>query len=148
VADQHFSQDDVSEAEVITRMLHAIDALDWVTVRNSFADEVTVDYTSLWGGEPEKLPADELITRWTEFASGLAATQHQTGPVVVSNGRAETHVVAHHWLPEARGGDTWTVHGHYIARLADGKIAELTLQTFHAGGHDGLPTIAGQRAAR
>jgi hypothetical protein len=137
----------VSEADVLTRMLHAIDRLDWVTVRNSFADEVATDYTSLWGGEPEKLAVDELITRWTEFASGLAATQHQTGPVVVSDGRAETHVVAHHWLPEAQGGDLWTVHGHYVARITDGKIAELTLETFHAGGHDGLPSIPGQRAA-
>jgi hypothetical protein len=137
----------VSEADVITRMLHAIDRLDWVTVRNSFADEVATDYTSLWGGEPENLTADELVARWTEFASGLAATQHQTGPVVVSDGHAETHVVAHHWLPEAQGGDLWTVHGHYIARMADGRIAELILETFHAGGHDGLPSIPGQRPA-
>jgi hypothetical protein len=39
----------------------------------------------------------------------------------------------------------WTVHGHYIARLADGKIAELTLQTFYASGPDGLPTVAARR---
>jgi hypothetical protein len=138
----------VSQADVITRMLHAIDALDWAAVRSSFADEVSTDYASLWGGEPETLPAEELAARWTEFVSGLAATQHQTGPLVVSDGYAETHVVAHHWRPEARGGDTRTVHGHYIARIADGKIAELMLETFYASGHDGLPTIAGQRAAR
>ena len=53
----------MSEADVITRMLHAIDRLDWVTVRNSFADEVATDYTSLWGGEPERLPVDELVAR-------------------------------------------------------------------------------------
>jgi hypothetical protein len=137
----------VSDADVITRMLHAIDRLDWVTVRNSFADEVATDYTSLWGGEPEMLPVDELVACWTEFASELAATQHQTGPVVISDGYAETHVVAHHWLPGAQGGNLWTVHGHYIARIADGRIAELTLETFHAGGDDGLPSIPGRRPA-
>jgi hypothetical protein len=36
----------------------------------------------------------------------------------------------------------------YIARIVDGKIAELMLETFYATGQDGLPTIAGQRAAR
>jgi SnoaL-like domain len=132
----------VSDADVITRMLHAIDRLDWAAVRNSFTEEVAIDYTSLWGGEPETLRADELISRWSDFVSGLAATQHHIGPLVVSDGCAETHVVAYHWLPD---GDVWTVHGHYIARLADGKIAELTLQTFYASGPDGLPTVAARR---
>ncbi len=129
----------MSDTDVITRMLHAIDRLDWPAVRDCFADVITTDYTSLWGGEVETLPAEELITRWSEFAGGLAATQHQTGPVVMSDGRAETHVIAYHWLPD---GDTWVVHGHYVARLADGKIAELTLQTLCSYGHDGLPTVA------
>jgi hypothetical protein len=112
-------------------------------VRACFADELVTDYTSLWGGEAETLSADALVSRWQEFASTLAATQHLTGPVIVHNGHAETHVVAHHWVP---GGDLWTVHGHYVARIVNGRIAELTLQTFHAGGHDGLPTVAARRA--
>lgn len=132
----------MTEADVITRMLHAVDRRDWATVRASFADVIATDYTSLWGGEPERLPAEEVIAQWTEFMSGLTATQHQTGPVVVSDGRAETHVIAYHWLPD---GDLWTVHGHYVARIEDGRIAELVLQTFYAGGHDGLPALTARR---
>jgi hypothetical protein len=132
----------VSNPDVITRMLHAIDRLDWDAVRDSFTEEVAIDYTSLWGGDPEKLPADELISRWSEFASGLAATQHHIGPLVISDDHVETHVVAYHWLPH---GGAWTVHGNYIARLKDGKIAELTLQTYYASGSEDLPTVAAQR---
>ena len=128
--------------EVLTRMLHAIDRLDWTVARAAFADVVATDYTSLWGGEPERLHADELISRWQDFTATLAATQHQTGPIVASDGHAETHVTAYHWLPN---GDVWTVHGHYIAGIADGTIAELTLQTFYAGGHDALPAIPARR---
>jgi hypothetical protein len=58
-------------------------------------------------------------------------------PSTDSTGRPSA---AHHWLPN---GDRWTVYGHYIARL--GRIAELTLQTLYAGGHDCLPSISARR---
>src|SRR5690606_24208565 len=41
----------------VSDLLFAIDDLDWEGVRNALADEVTIDYTSLWGGEPEHLAA-------------------------------------------------------------------------------------------
>jgi hypothetical protein len=34
----------MTDADVLTRLLHAVDALDWVTVRDAFAAEVPVDY--------------------------------------------------------------------------------------------------------
>jgi hypothetical protein len=132
----------MTAAAVLTRMLHAIDNADWRGVRESFTDPVRTDYTSLWGGEPERLPIDELVKRWSEFAAGFAATQHQTGPVVASGDLVETHVIAHHWSPD---GAAWVVHGHYTARIVDDRIAELTLHAFHSSEHDGLPAIAGQR---
>ena len=46
----------MSDTDVITRMLHAIDRLDWPAVRDCFADVITTDYTSLWGGEVETCP--------------------------------------------------------------------------------------------
>ena len=138
----HQTADLMSDADVLTRLLHAIDRLDWAAARACFADELATDYSSLWGGEPESLSADDLISRWQEFAATLAATQHVTGPIIALNGHAETHVVARHWLPN---GDLWTVYGHYMARIVDDRIAELELQTFHAGGHDGLPNITARR---
>jgi SnoaL-like domain len=133
----------VSEADVITRLLHAVDRLDWVAVRDCFTDVVATDYTSLWGGEPGDQRADELITQWQEFTATLSATQHQTGPIVFADGQAETHVIAYHWLLD--GGDLWVVHGHYVARIDDGRIAALTLQTISSYGHAGLPSIGPRR---
>ena len=132
----------MSAADVLTRLLHAFDRLDWAQARACIADPVTLDYTSLWGGEPGSVAADAAIAQWQEFTATLAATQHVTGPIIVRDGRAETHVIAHHWVP---GGDLWTVHGHYLARVVDDRIVELTLQTFFAGGHDGLPSIGARR---
>lgn len=137
----------MTEADVLTRMLHAIDALDWATLRDSFTDPIRMDYTSLWGGEAETLAIDELVGRWTEFTDGLAATQHVTGPLLVDGDRVETHVIARHWRPGNADGDAWTVYGHYSARLAGGKIAELVLHTYRAEGAADLPRIDGKRAA-
>jgi hypothetical protein len=64
---------------VLTRMLHAIDSVDFVTIRASFTDPVETDYVSLWGGTAESVPLDKLIGQWQEFLAGFGATQHQTG---------------------------------------------------------------------
>lgn len=132
----------MTDADVLTRLLHAVDRLDWTTIRDSFTDPVRTDYTSLWGGEPGPVPIDELIGQWRELMRGFGATQHLTGPLSVSGDLIETHVTAHHWRP---AGNAWVVHGHYIARIAAGKISELTLQTFHADGDPDLPNIPAQR---
>ena len=137
----------MSDADTLTRMLHAIDSLDWAEVRRCFADQVRADYTALSGGEPETLAADGLIARWRGLLPGFDATQHMTGPVLLTRDeglglRADTHVRGYHHL----GGETWAVHGHYIARLVDGQITELTLQVFYQEGNLDLPATATQRA--
>jgi SnoaL-like domain len=141
----------VSDADALPRMLHAIDALDWPAVRAAFADQVSVDYTSLSGGEPETLPAGDLMARWQGLLPGFDATQHLSGPVVLTDDdggvRADTHVRGYHHLRGAEGGETWGVYGHYTAGLADGKITELTLQVFYQEGNLGLPALATERAA-
>lgn len=131
---------------VLTSMLHAIDGRDWQTVRDSLGDEVSTDYTSLFGGTPETMPADELVARWRGVILGCTATQHLTGPVLATADTLTTHVIAYHWLDNAPGGDTWVVHGHYVARLAAGRITELTLRTFRQTGNRDLPTLATERA--
>jgi hypothetical protein len=50
----------LSEADVLRRLLLAVDRLDWAEVRPYLVGEVRVDYTELSGGEPEKLAADDL----------------------------------------------------------------------------------------
>ena len=53
------------DAERIERavlaMAKAADARDWKTIRNTFADAVDFDYTSVAGGQPAKLKAEEML---------------------------------------------------------------------------------------
>jgi len=141
----------MSEADVLTRMLHAIDVLDWAGVSAALDHEVLVDYSSLSGGKPEALRADDLIARWQGLLPGFDATQHLTGPVVLTDDggpgvRADTHLAAFHRLAGADGGENWALHGHYTARLVGGRIAALTLTVFFQDGNTDLPRAAAERA--
>jgi SnoaL-like domain len=138
----------VSDADTMTSLLHAIDRLDWDEIRRCLGDEVLVDYTELFGGEAETVTGEELTARWRALLPGFDATQHMTGPVLLTADnrpglRADTHVRGYHRL----GDETWAVHGHYVARLVGGKITELTLQVFYQEGNQKLTETATQRAA-
>lgn len=135
-------------AAVLTRLLHAIDALDWSTVRSCVADRVRVDYTELSGGEPAEVTGDELVTTWQGLLPGFDATQHLTGPVLAGEW-LEAHVRGYHYLANADGGPVWAVHGHYRARLdGSARISELTLRVFYQEGNTALPGLATERARR
>jgi hypothetical protein len=145
-------EDRFAVADVVVGLLHAIDALDWKGVRAALADQVDVDYTSLFGGEASSQPADVLIGGWRDLLPGFAATQHLLGPIAArreGNGViAETHVRAYHHLasPDAQ---TWMVAGHYTFRLVgepDWKIAGITLATYHQDGSQRATDLARERA--
>ena len=138
-------------ADVLTLMLHAVDRKDWHGVRDAFADEIYVDYSSLFDARPGRIEADQQVAAWRAFLEAFDATQHLTGPIVVSfsNGdaaAARTHVRAFHWMKGAPGGDIWVVAGHYDVRLAivrgAWKITAITLTTFYQDGNLDIPQIA------
>lgn len=148
-------RDDVADA--VTTLLHAIDVLDWQRIETAFVDELRVDYSSLFGGEPETMSAGELLDRWRGLLPGFDATQHLTGPVLVSVGddtsaTAHTHVRGYHYIADAPGGSVWQVAGHYVMTLtrpADSwKITSLTLELFYQDGNLDLPALATDRAPR
>lgn len=142
-------------AATLTRMLHAIDALDWTTVRQCLADEVRTDYAELSGEPAATVTGDALVEQWQGLLPGFDATQHLTGPVLVEarpegdGRRLQTHVRGfHHWAGD--DGGTWGVHGHYVADVqetdGDWRISALTLQVFYVDGDTGLPDRARARA--
>jgi hypothetical protein len=140
----------------VTRMLHAIDALDWSTFRVAFAPEIRLDFTSLFPGTPETLSVDSLLGRWQPFAHGFDATHHQIGPVVIIEADArravaEAHVRAEHYFAGAEGGPVWSAIGHYRWTLEkrDGawKIAGIIFQLSFQDGNRDLPAMAQARGA-
>jgi hypothetical protein len=138
----------------VTRMLHAIDALDWQTFRAAFEPQLRLDFTSLFPGQPETVTIDTLLSRWVPFAHGFDATQHLIGPVVLvrSDGRtatAEAHVHASHYIAEAEGGPLWIAAGHYEWTLqrceSSWTIAGIIFTLLFQHGNRRLPELATAR---
>ncbi len=104
-------------SDVQLRYATGLDFRDWTAFRSCFADEVEVDFTSLFPGPPRTVSAD----RWTESArrtvSGLAATQHMiTNHVITVDGDRAlcvAYVQAQHYLPNDKGDSTQTMGGYY-----------------------------------
>jgi hypothetical protein len=143
----------IEASNTFSRMLHAIDARDWDGVRRAFADEVDIDYSTLFGAPAATVDADAHVAGWRAFAAAFDATQHITGPIVVTPEAdavtASTHVRAYHRIQGAPGGDMWMVAGHYRVRLlrsANGwRIAAITLIVFYQEGNLTLPDRARAR---
>ncbi len=158
----------MSPTDVFTTMLHGVDTLDWDTVRSSFAERVDVDYTELWGGEAATVPIDDLVSDWTELATGFDATQHLTGPIaVVADQDADridgvTTFRAYHHVIEAAGASTWLVVGRYDIGLepenrhrggddpqdvdSHWRIRAITLHLAYEEGDRGLVDLARKRS--
>ena len=147
--------DRLAVAETVALVAYHADARDWTALRALYADEVRVDYTSLNGGEPATLRADDLMGAWRALLPGFEMTQHMLGPVVVTlegdRATARTHVRALHRIAGAEGGEDWVVGGHYTYRLArqNGRwlITDHTLGDAYQEGNRGLPALAQQRAS-
>lgn len=135
--------------EPVTALLHAVDTLDWDGVLAVLADEVRLDYTSLWGGSAETVAAADVVARWRGLLPGFDATQHLTGPVLVSpGGRCTTAVRAYHHIADGDRSGTWLVAGRYDIRVGEGgRIAAITLHTAYEDGDRALTEVATARCA-
>ena len=146
--------DRLAIADVVASVAYLADARDWDALRTLYADSVRVDYTSLNGGEPATVQADELIASWRGLLPGFDATQHLLGPVLVEldgdRAVARTHVRALHRIAGAEGGEEWVVGGHYtysLARQGDRwVVTDHTLGNAYQQGNIALPGLAQGRA--
>jgi hypothetical protein len=141
----------MSAADDVVRFFHAIDDRAWPAVRAGLTDEVSSDYTSLFGGTPERLAADTLVTRWQGLLPGFDGTQHLLGPLVIEetgdDATVACNVRAYHHL----AGSTWLVAGRYsltLRRLGETwRVAGIVLHTTYEQGDRALTDQATARAA-
>ena len=114
--------------EVVNRVGYCVDTGDWDTLRACFADTLRADYTSLTGGEPTDVRADDLIAGWRQVITALHGMQHLIGGhlVNVEGDRAEcrAQVQATHVYDDGDPAteNRWVCAGHYcytLARLND-----------------------------
>jgi hypothetical protein len=130
-------------SDVQLRYATGVDIRDWRLYRSCFTDEIETDFTSVFGGEPRRMKADE----WVEFArrtiDGLNATQHMiTNHVITVDGDEATcvaYVQARHHLPNESGASEQAMFGYYtnrFVRTADGwKIRACTLTVNWSSGN-------------
>ncbi len=121
----------------------AVDAKDWATARGFFTDEITVDFTSLVGGEPATIPADGLIAGWSGNLTAEKTSFHLRGNHAITFQGADdalmfSHGYAWNWMEsgalDANGGDpfweVWGTYEHGFTRTEDGW--RVNAMTFNA----------------
>lgn len=126
----------------VVTFFHAVDDRDWTAVRAGLADEVDTDYTSLFGGSPERVPADELVERWRGLLPGFDGTQHLLGPLVVDGTEVACNVRGYHALD----GAVWMVAGRYTLTVVEGRVAGIVLRVSYEEGDRSLTETAAERA--
>lgn len=139
----------MNATQTVVSFFRAVDTRDWDTVEAILADRVTLDYTSLFDGEPEAVSNEEVVTRWRALLPGFDGTQHFLGTLVATSpGTLEANVRGYHRL----GGETWMVAGWYVLTTANGedgshRITGITLLVTYETGDRSLVELAHQRAA-
>ncbi|HEX5553047.1 MAG TPA: nuclear transport factor 2 family protein [Chitinophagaceae bacterium] len=135
---------------VIIRIFNGTDSRQWEMVRNNFADEVLVDYTSVNGRPASVIKADELIESWRAFLPKFKFTFHRQSNFQFEFSEKGCNVFckgdALHHLPGAEGGDLWTVYGTYhfelTKRTGQWKVTVMKFDLLYQQGNTRLPAIA------
>jgi hypothetical protein len=125
------------------------DHKDFAKLRPLFADTVEMDYTSLAGGTPVTVKADDLMKGWENGLRPLR-TQHMiTNHLVTIRGdtaESISYVHAMHYVPNNMGLSSWQVYGSYnhtfIRSAGAWKITAMKLNKLMADGNAALSGLA------
>ncbi|MCO6004066.1 nuclear transport factor 2 family protein [Actinoallomurus purpureus] len=138
--------------EICTRMAWHLDHCDWEPLLELFTDDVSLDYSSLNGGEPQIVSRKDMVEKWRGNREGLTATQHLVSNQLVSvdgnTGTATAMFQATHLLPNPYGAPTWTLGGEYrygLIRTEGGwRINALAMTIIWADGNRNIRDLATQ----
>lgn len=137
----------------ITDIAAGADRHDWTRVRAAFADTVTTDYSSLWGGDPVTQSADDLVAGWAAFLPGFDTTHHMVANHAITSvdgtmATAEADFTATHRIDDR----LWTLGGRYTYALEQSGerwlVTSLTMTALWETGDRALVGLAGERAAK
>ncbi|MGD1932444.1 MAG: nuclear transport factor 2 family protein [Leptolyngbyaceae cyanobacterium] len=143
--------DEAAIAVMINSVATFADQGDFASIEAVFADEIQVDYTSLWGGDGQTHTPDSLMTAWASVLPGFDQTYHDIANVQVelagNLATATADVIADHHL----GADFWQVTGQYEYRFVKSadrwQITHMTFNLRDEVGDRTLVTLASERAA-
>jgi hypothetical protein len=132
--------------DTCTRMAWHADQREWDELATVFADKVTLDYTSLHGGEPVTLTPSEVVDGWRQALGSFEATQHLLGNHLVTvdgdTAVCTASFQATHRKAAATGGSLWTLGGTYrfdLVRAGGGwRIARVVMTATWGDGNQAL----------
>lgn len=128
----------------------AVDAKDWELTRSFFTNAITVDFSSLVGGEPATIPADGLIEGWSTNLTDAKTSYHQRGNHLVTFEDPDSATMTsqgyawNRYAPggeEANGGndlwEVWGTYGHRFERTDEGwKVSAMSLDVHNQRGNE------------
>lgn len=141
---QEKNADEAEIRRVVDEIDNACDAKDWEKCRSFFAVEVEVDFTSLAGGEPARMKADDLIGAWAKnlFAEKKTFHMRSNHRFEIEGTRAEVYSkgYAFNLLESGEVTGLWEVWGEYAHILErtenEWKVSGMTLSVTHKRGDD------------
>jgi len=139
--------------EVTNKYFIAIDANNWIGLKNTFNDTVYWDYTSIFGGEATNLSANEIIDSWKSILPGYDNTHHQLGNYIIEidppMAKVFCYVTASHYLENETQNNVLMVVGSYeleLKRINDSwRITGVKFNYKYMDGNYDLPNLARKR---
>ena len=145
--------DEAAISVIVNSVATFADQGDFLSVEKLYAEEIQVDYTSLWGEEVQTYTPESLMTAWAGVLPGFDQTYHDISNVEVTitggcdRAIATADVTADHYLDEGH----WQVVGqyeyHFVKRLDQWQITHMTLNLTDELGDRTLVTLASERAS-
>lgn len=137
---------------VVSSIPLAVDLAAYDLAARAFAPQIVVDYTSLWGGEAQRMTPEELMTAWRGIVPGFDATRHEIGDLKVAvegdKASASAFVDGRHYLD----GRVWRPVGLYDWRLTriagQWKVTHMTFTVTQEIGERALAETAMERAKK
>lgn len=132
--------------DTVTRLAWGFDHHHWNALRDLLAEDVVVDYTAMFGGDVETVPAAEQVRRWRAVLEPLDGSQHVVSGLLVDQHGDEATVRANvlAWLRRdaAQGAPLWHNGGTWqltLSRSPTGwRITALTAQATWIDGNLGV----------
>ena len=134
--------------DVVDGIDAAVDAKDWAACRRLFTDVIDVDFSSLAGGTPARMAADDLVGAWQANLFAAKRTMHLRGnhqfQIDGDTATVVSKAYAINVLPRDHGSDLWEVWGtytHTLARTEAGwRCTGMALSVTHARGNETVRT--------
>ena len=144
------TMDEAAIKVIVNSVATFADQNSFESIEGLYADEILVDYTSLWGGDAQTHTPESLMTAWAGVLPGFDQTYHHVFNIQVeladNRATATADVVADHYLGEG----FWQVTGQYEYRLikqaGQWKIEQIVFNLADETCDRTLVTLASERA--